>query len=59
MIRGGQRTLSRTRYLYTEYSDDELYEGQIGLRKILEMLPDFRVVELWQDDVLLQNTRLA
>lgn len=58
MIRGGQQTLARTRYLYTEYSDDELYENQATLSEILEMLPDFRVLELWPDDVLLENRRL-
>jgi FkbM family methyltransferase len=59
MIRGGRETLAKTRYLYTEYSDDELYEGQITLAGILELLPDFRVVEIWPDDVLLENRRLA
>jgi FkbM family methyltransferase len=59
MIRGGRQTLSRTRYLYTEYSDDELYEGQPTLAKILEMLPDFRVVEVWPDDVLFENRRFC
>jgi FkbM family methyltransferase len=58
MIRGGRRTLARTRYLYTEYSDDEMYEDQATLREILELLPDFRVVELWPDDVLLENRKL-
>lgn len=58
MIRGGPQTLARTRYLYTEYSDDELYEKQVTLREILELLPDFRVLELWPDDVLLENQRL-
>jgi FkbM family methyltransferase len=56
MIRGGRRTLERTRYLYTEYSDDELYDQQATLKEILDELPDFRVVELWPDDVLLENT---
>ena len=58
MIRGGRQSLARTRYLYTEYSDDELYEGQATLGDILEMLPAFRVVELWPEDVLLENTEL-
>ena len=58
MIRGGQQTLAHTRYLFTEYSDDELYENQVTLREILEMLPDFRIMELWSDDVLLENRRL-
>ena len=57
MIRGGQKTLQRTRYLFTEYSDDELYEGQASLKAILQMLPDYRVVELWPEDVLLENKR--
>jgi 2-O-methyltransferase len=59
VITGGLHTLSRTRYFYTEYSDDELYEGQPTLAEILELLPDFRVVELWPDDVLLENRRMA
>jgi FkbM family methyltransferase len=59
MIRGGRETLARTRFLFTEYSDDELYEGQITLSGILELLCDFRVVELWPDDVLLENTRFT
>jgi FkbM family methyltransferase len=58
MIRGGQRALAHTRYLYTEYSDDELYENQVTLKEILEMLPDFRVLELWPEDVLLENRKL-
>lgn len=57
MIRGGRETLARTRYLYTEYSDDELYEGQVALDDILRLLPDFRVLELWPSDVLLANRR--
>ena len=58
MIRGGRQTLARTRYLYTEYSDDELYENQATLSEILDMLPDFRVLELWPEDVLLENRKL-
>ena len=58
MIRGGRDLLSRTRYLYTEYSDDELYEGQATLGDICDLLPGFRVVELWPDEVLLQNESL-
>jgi 2-O-methyltransferase len=58
MIRGGLQTLAHTRYLYTEYSDDEMYEGQATLHEMLEMLPDFRVLELWPDEVLLGNRTL-
>lgn len=55
MVRGGLELLRRTRYLYTEYSNDELYEGQVTLADILALLPSFRVVELWPTDVLLEN----
>jgi 2-O-methyltransferase len=59
VVRGGLATLRNTRYLYTEYSNDELYEGQATLPELLELLPDFRVLELWPDDILLENRRLA
>ncbi len=58
MIRGGAETLRRTRFLYTEFSDEEMYAGQPKLSEILGMLPGYRVVELWQDDVLLENTQV-
>lgn len=58
MLRGGRRTLERTRYLYTKYSDDDTCEGRAMLKELLEILPDFRVVELWPDDVLLENRAL-
>ncbi|MGQ0628498.1 MAG: FkbM family methyltransferase [Phycisphaerales bacterium] len=54
MIAGGTRTLARTDLLYTEYSDTEIYEGQINLAEILRRLPvPFRVVEDYGADVLL------
>jgi FkbM family methyltransferase len=59
VIRGGLQALERTRFLYTEYSDDELYEGQVTLSEMLALLPAFRVVELWPEDVLLENTSFA
>jgi FkbM family methyltransferase len=59
VVRGGLATLRNTRYLYTEYSNDELYEGQSTLPELLALLPDFRVLELWPEDVLLENRRLA
>jgi FkbM family methyltransferase len=59
VVRGGLAALRNTRYLYTEYSDDELYEGQTTLAELLALLPDYRVLELWPEDVLLENRRLA
>lgn len=58
LITGAAETLKRTRFLYTEYSNDELYEGQPTLKQILRWLPSFAVVEVFPDDVLLQNRNL-
>lgn len=58
IMRGGRRTLERTRYLYTKYSDDKMYEGQATLKEMLEILPDFRVAELWPYHVLFENRAL-
>lgn len=57
LIRGGRTALAKTRYLYTEYSDRELYQGQPNLRTLLSMLPGFEVLERFSSDVLLKNTR--
>ncbi len=59
MVRGGYETLSRTRYLYTAYSNDEMYEGQWKLGDILRALPAYRVMELYETEVLLRNMARA
>ena len=56
IIRGGSQTLAHTRYLYTEYSYAEFYEGQLGLAELLELLPGWEVERLYYLDVLLRNT---
>lgn len=58
LIEGGRETLRNTRYLYTEYSDYEMYEGQMNLRGITHLLPDFEVVSVYPSDVLLRNKAL-
>ncbi len=56
MIAGGQKALATTSYLYTEYSDVEVYQGQINLKQIVERLPGkWEVLEDFGDDVLLRN----
>ncbi len=57
LVRGGRETLRNTRYLYTEYNNNEMYEGQVNLRTLLKELPDFEVVTAYRDDVLLRNRR--
>ena len=54
---GAQETLRRTKYLYTEYSNQELYEGQLNLAQLLILVgPQFRVLCDYGGDVLLENT---
>ncbi|MGU3668632.1 FkbM family methyltransferase [Methylobacterium sp. A49B] len=57
LILGGMQTLRTTKYFYTEFSDREIYENAIGLQGILDLLPDFQVVEVFERDVLLFNRR--
>ena len=55
VIRGGRNILKNTRYLYTEYSNKELYEGQLSLKQLLKELAEFEVVIRYSDDILLRN----
>lgn len=60
MISGGKKSFeNRVRFLYTEYSNKEYYEGQANLTKIVELLgPNWQVVHDFGTDVLLKNTKL-
>ena len=54
LIEGGQKALSKTRYLYTEYNQGDSYEGEISLSEIIEKLPgNWSIVEDYGHDVLL------
>lgn len=55
MISGGLVTLARTEWLYTEFSDVELYDGQPTLEAIRAMLPTFDLVEIVDGNALLRN----
>jgi FkbM family methyltransferase len=58
LILGGQEAFKNVRYFYTEYCESELYEGEINLNKILELMPNFEVVEDYKGDVLLKNKNI-
>lgn len=49
----------RTRYLFCEYSNEELYEGEPTLEALLDMMPGFEVLQRFPFDVLLRNTTLV
>jgi FkbM family methyltransferase len=59
VIAGAPNILQDTRFLYTEYSNNELYEGQLSLKSLLARLPSFEVVARYPGDVLLRNKRIS
>jgi FkbM family methyltransferase len=59
LVEGAARFLRSSRYFYTEYSNDEWYEGQITLAGLLEKLPDFELVRRYPMDALFANRPMA
>jgi hypothetical protein len=59
VIAGGAEILKSTRYLYTEYSNTETYEGQLSLKALLKKVPLFDVVARYASDVLLINRNIS
>lgn len=57
LIEGASRLLRSTRYLYTEYSNDEWFEGQASLATLAGMLPDFELLRRYRMDALFRNWR--
>jgi FkbM family methyltransferase len=57
VFRGGPKTLATTRYVYSEYNDRELYEGQPRLRDLIRYLSDFELIVRYPGDALFRNTR--
>jgi FkbM family methyltransferase len=59
LVEGAARFLRSSRYFYTEYSNDEWYEGQITLADLLRKLPDFDLVRRYAMDALFKNKRMV
>jgi FkbM family methyltransferase len=57
LIKGGVQMLEqKVRYMFTEYSNEELYKGQLSLDKLLTALgSNWTVVRDYKTDVLLYN----
>jgi len=56
MITGGINTFNeKVKYLYTEYSQTQLYEGDSSIDKITKLLPNFEIIEIMENDLLLKN----
>jgi FkbM family methyltransferase len=58
LILGGQKALANTLLFYTEYSNHELYEGQINLYEIVRLLREFEIIKKYKYDVLFRNKKL-
>jgi FkbM family methyltransferase len=58
LISGGVKALAKTRFFYTEYTNDEWYEGQPNLKQIADMLPNFNIIHRFTMDVLFKNTAM-
>jgi FkbM family methyltransferase len=53
---GAKETLNRTRYVFTEYCNHELYSGQLPLNNILSIFgKNWEIVHDFHSDVLLYN----
>jgi hypothetical protein len=52
LVVGAQQVLSRTRFFYTEFSDDEWYEGQINFATLSACLPGFSLLHKFANDAL-------
>lgn len=57
VFRGMVKTQPNGRLIYTEYSNEELYEGQPSLVELMALLPDYELVKRFQQDVLLKRRR--
>jgi len=55
VIDGAVSVLNKIKYIYTEYSDGQLYGNEIGLKEIFKRLPTFEIIEDYGGDVLLKN----
>lgn len=61
LIRGGRSTLcDHTKYVYTECYESPMYESQPTRIEILEMLPEFECIGIFEGyNILLRNRRLC
>lgn len=64
LVLGGVNTLNKaTKYLYIEFSEKELFTGQAKKEKIMEVLPNFHLVGVYNHsenyyNALLKNTTI-
>lgn len=59
MIAGGQKALQHTRYLVMEAGTVELYEGESLRPELIAMLPGWKVLREFEDNVVMQNLNFS
>ena len=47
VLKGIGSMIDKIDYIYTEYYDEEMYEGCPGLEEIKSLLPGFELVQTW------------
>ena len=57
LIEGGLKVINNTNYIYIEFYNEEMYEGQLNLKDMLCLLPQFKIVKKFGNNVLLKNGR--
>lgn len=58
-IEGAINILNKTRYFYTEFFDNETYIGQPTHFEIQKMLPNFRTLGIFGNNILMENKLIA
>ncbi|MBE9203863.1 FkbM family methyltransferase [Synechocystis salina LEGE 06099] len=61
VFKGGKNTLNNVHFLYTEYSNVELYQGQANLKVMSAQLAEsgFKLIRRYHGDALYQNILLT
>lgn len=56
VFKGAKDILIKTQYIYTEYSNEEMYEGQKSLIELMYLLPgEWRIRQDYGGDVIFEN----
>ncbi len=59
LIDGGINTINeKVMYIYTEYSKIAMYAGDSSIKAITTALPNFELVSVFENDILLKNKRI-
>jgi len=56
LIKGGRHTLKKTRFFFTEFCNSPLYENQVPINQLMNMLTEFEPIAIYEGyNILLKN----